>query len=203
MFSRLSVARAIARAPAATSQAFQPTRITTSRFFSSTPCALSSKVYVGGLEWGIEDLDLQAKFESYGTLTNAYVVKDKESRRSRGFGFVEYAEDDAAAKAIEALNETELAGRILLVKMAIQQESGQRTGGSFGGGYGGGDRRGGYGQGRGGFDGGRGGYDNGRRGRDGGGFSRGPRRDGGGYGRGGGNGYGNDGPSYPGGESSF
>lgn len=78
---------------------------------------MSSKLYVGGLAWGTEESGLMAAFSKYGEVVEATVVKDRDSGRSRGFGFVTFADADSANKALE-LNGTELDGREIRVDSA-------------------------------------------------------------------------------------
>ena len=144
---------------------------------------MGQKIYVGNLGFSVSNQDLKTKFEQYGTVTSANIIMDKDTGRSKGFGFVEMDEEEAAKTAISNLHETEVQGRKLIVNESQPRAEGEggfkkRPGG--GGGYGGGGSRGGYGGGgsRGGSGGGgsRGGY-------GGGGGSR------GGYGGGGGRDY--------------
>ncbi|KAI9883685.1 MAG: hypothetical protein M1823_004543 [Watsoniomyces obsoletus] len=133
-----------------------------------------AKLFIGGLAWATDDSVLRAKFEEFGQVEKAEVVKDRETGRSRGFGFVQYTQEADAEAAIQAMNNVEFDGRTIRVDKASERGSGG-GGGGRGGGYGGG---GGYDQGgyRGGYGGG-GGYQGG----GGGGYSGG----GGGYDRGG------------------
>ncbi len=119
-----------------------------------------TKIFVGGLPYQTDDDQLQQIFSSYGEIASAKVITDRDSGRSKGFGFVEMADDASAQKAIAELHEAELGGRTITVNEARPME--QRSGG------GGGDRRGGGG-GRGGYGGGGGGD---RRGGGGGGGKR-------------------------------
>src|SRR5215218_5967951 len=112
----------------------------------------SKNIYVGNLSFQTTADDLRQVFGEYGTVTRAQVVNDRETGRSRGFGFVEMS--DGADEAIAALNGTQFQGRTLTVNEAKPREDRPR-GGSGGGGGGGG--RGGYGGGRGGGGGGYGG----------------------------------------------
>jgi cold-inducible RNA-binding protein len=119
---------------------------------------MGKNIYVGNLPYDTTGDDLVQLFQSYGTVTSGQVIIDKFSGRSRGFGFVEMANDDEAQAAIDALNGTPYGGRPLTVNEARPREDrGGRGGG--GGGYGGGrgGGGGGYGGGRGGYGGG-GGY---------------------------------------------
>lgn len=112
---------------------------------------MSKNLYVGNLPYGVTADDLREVFEQYGTVTRAHVVSDRETGRSRGFGFVEM--DNGADDAIEAMNGADFKGRTLTVNEARPREQRSR----FGGGGGGGGDRGGDRGGRGGYGGG-GGY---------------------------------------------
>lgn len=135
---------------------------------------MATNIYVGNLPWSTTTDDLFAMFQQYGAVTRAQVVTDRETGRSRGFGFVEMPNEAEAQAAIAALNNQQMNGRPLTVNVAKPREAGG-GGGGFGGGGGGGGRRGGYGGG----GGGRGGYGGG--GGGGGGYAGGY---GGGYGGG-------------------
>jgi RNA recognition motif-containing protein len=138
-------------------------------------------IYVGNLSWTMTDDDLSNLFTQYGAVKSAKILKDKMSGRSKGFGFVEMEDDEAAKTAIANLNETEVQGRKLIVNESQPRAEGSGGGGykkSGGGGYGGGGSRGGGGGSRGGYGGGSGG---GRSGGYGGGSGGG--RSGGGYNR--------------------
>jgi RNA recognition motif-containing protein len=137
---------------------------------------MSMKLYVGNLAFKTSSDDLQQLFSAAGTVESASVVEDRDTGRSRGFGFVEMASKEEGEAAIAQFNGKELDGRNLTVNEARPRED---RGGRGGGGGGG---RGGYGGGggRGGGGGGRGGYGGGGGGRGGGGY-------GGGSGGGGGN----------------
>jgi cold-inducible RNA-binding protein len=100
-------------------------------------------LFVGNLSFQTTDSELQALFEQFGEITRVQIMTDRDTGRSRGFGFVEMANDEDAAKAIEALNGKELGGRALNVNEARPKPEG-RGGRGFGGGGGGG--RGGYGR---------------------------------------------------------
>jgi len=99
-------------------------------------------IYVGNLSFDTGDAELRAAFEAYGEVTSASVITDRETGRSRGFGFVEMPSADQAKAAIQALNGTDLGGRALKVNEA--RPRGDSRGGS-GGGRPGGGGRGGYG----------------------------------------------------------
>lgn len=121
---------------------------------------MGKNIYVGNLPYDTTGDDLVQLFQTYGTVTSGQVIIDKFSGRSRGFGFVEMANDDEAQAAIDALNGTPYGGRPLTVNEARPREErggggGAGGGGGSRGGYGGGGSRGGYG---GGGGGGRGGY---------------------------------------------
>jgi RNA recognition motif-containing protein len=104
---------------------------------------MGNRLFVGSLSWNTNDQGLRAAFERFGTVDDAKVIEDRETGRSRGFGFVTFSEESAAQTAIDEMNGAELDGRTLLVNEA--QERAPR-GGGFGGGGGGG--RGGDGRGR-------------------------------------------------------
>ena len=158
-------------------------------------------IYVGNLPWDTTQDDLYQLFGQYGQVAKTQVITDRDTGRSRGFGFVEMATQEEADRAIEALNNFNYNGRPLTVNVAKPRESG--GGGFGGGGAGGGGGRGGYGGGGGGRSGGGGGYGGGGGGRSGGGGGYGGGgggrpSGGGGYG-GGGGGYGGGGGGYGGG----
>jgi RNA recognition motif-containing protein len=129
---------------------------------------MSTKLYVGNLSFGVTSDDLHEHFAQAGTVESAKVVEDRDTGRSRGFGFVEMASPDEAQTAIEQFNGQDLDGRNLVVNEARPREEG---GGGGRGGSGGG--RGGYGGGGGGRGGGGGGGNRGGSGGGGGGnYSR-------------------------------
>jgi cold-inducible RNA-binding protein len=99
-------------------------------------------LFVGNLSFQTTESELQALFEQFGEITRVQIMTDRDTGRSRGFGFVEMASDEAAAKAIEALNGKELGGRALNVNEARPKPEGKGGGRGFGGGGG----RGGYGR---------------------------------------------------------
>ena len=131
---------------------------------------MGNKLYVGNLAYSIRDDDLQQAFSQFGTVSSAKVMMDRDTGRSKGFGFVEMGSDAEAQSAINGMNGQALDGRAVVVNEARPRED--RPGGGYGGG-GGGSRSGG-----GGYGGGGGGY--------GGGGGSGGRSGGGGYGGGGG-----------------
>jgi len=79
---------------------------------------VSTKLFVGSLPWSVDDKTLQTAFEEHGTVVSAKVVKDRDTGRSRGFGFVEMENSSDAKNAIAALNNTELKGRNIIVNEA-------------------------------------------------------------------------------------
>jgi RNA recognition motif-containing protein len=140
----------------------------------------NNKLYVGNLAYSVRDQDLQDAFGAYGQVQSAKVMMDRDTGRSKGFGFVEMETDADAQSAINGLNGQPLSGRSIVVNVARPREerpSGFRS--PYGGGNGGGREGGG------GYGGGAGG---GRREGGGGGYGGGGRREGGGGGYGGGRG---------------
>jgi len=111
---------------------------------------MGKKLYVGNLTYGVTDSTLATMFEPHGTVQSAQVIMDRDTGRSKGFGFVEMGSDQEAQAAIAAMNGKEVDGRSLTVNEAKPRED--RGGGR--GGFGGGGGRGGYGGGRGGGGGG-------------------------------------------------
>jgi len=158
---------------------------------------MGNKLYVGNLPYSVRDGDLEQSFGQFGTVTSAKVMMERDTGRSKGFGFVEMGSDAEAQAAVNGMNGQPLGGRSLVVNEARPMEprpprsGGGGYGGGGGGGYGGG---GGGGYGGGGREGGGGGRDGG--GGYGGGGGGGRREGGGGYGGGGrreGSAGGNDG----------
>jgi len=98
---------------------------------------MSKKLFVGSLSWDTNDEGLRNAFSAHGEISEAIVISDRDTGRSRGFGFVTFDEDESADKAVAALNGTELDGRTIKVDVA---QAKQRSGGGGGGGGG----RGGY-----------------------------------------------------------
>lgn len=127
---------------------------------------MGRKLYVGNLSYGVDSSQLQELFSAHGTVESAEIIADRETGRSKGFGFVQMSTDDEAQAAINALNGQNHEGRPLTVNEAKPREDRPRGGGGGGrggfGGGGGGGGRGGYG---GGGGGGRGGYGGGGGGR--------------------------------------
>ncbi len=141
-------------------------------------------IYVGNLSWNLKDQDLSNLFASHGEVVSAKIVTDKFTNRSKGFGFVEMANDEQAQAAIAALNGTEVDGRGIVVNESRPKPEGGGSGSGGGGGFkkrsfGSGGGGGGY---KGGGSGGGGGY-KGKSGGGGGGYNR---------DRGGSGGYNND-----------
>jgi cold-inducible RNA-binding protein len=142
---------------------------------------MGNKLYVGNLPYTVRDEDLQQAFGAFGNVNSAKVMMERDTGRSKGFGFVEMGSDAEAQSAIEGMNGQFLGGRSLVVNEARPMEARPPRTGGFGGPRGGGGGFGGGGGGdRGGYGGG-GGNDGGFRSPYGGGG----RRDGGGGGRGG------------------
>lgn len=155
---------------------------------------MGNKLYVGNLPYSVRDSDLEQAFSQFGAVTSAKVMMERDTGRSKGFGFVEMGNDAEAQAAVNGMNGQPLGGRSIVVNEARPMEARPpRSGGGYGGGGGGGG--GGYGGGGGGRSGG-GGYGGG--GRSGGGgdggfrspYGAGPRGGGGGGRSGGGGGYG-------------
>ena len=106
-------------------------------------------IYVGNLSWSMTDDDLSNLFSQYGTVSSAKILKEKNTGRSKGFGFVEMEDEEAAKTAIATLNESEVQGRKLIVNESQPRPEGSGYKKSGGGGYGGGrSGGGGYGGGR-------------------------------------------------------
>ncbi len=99
------------------------------------------KLFVGGLSWNTTDDGLRQAFERFGEVTEAKVITDRDTGRSRGFGFVSFSDDQAASAAINEMNGTDLDGRTIKVNEA--EDKGFRSGGGGGRSGGGGFRRGG------------------------------------------------------------
>jgi RNA recognition motif-containing protein len=133
-------------------------------FFYLILIFLKMNIFVAKLNFDTQSEDVQRAFEAFGAVDSAKVIMDRETGRSRGFAFVEMANDDEAQSAIDALNETELDGSTIVVKKAEPRPQKPR-------GFGGGDR-GGFNRGGGGGGGDRGGFSRGGDRGDRGGFSR-------------------------------
>jgi RNA recognition motif-containing protein len=76
-----------------------------------------TKVFVGGLSWGTDDSSLRSKFEEFGTVDDAVIIKDRDTGRSRGFGFVTYEKHEDAEKAVYNMNDQEFDGRTIKVDL--------------------------------------------------------------------------------------
>ena len=112
---------------------------------------MGNKLYVGNLPYSVRDGDLEQSFSQFGTVTSAKVMMERDTGRSKGFGFVEMGSDAEAQAAISGMNGQPMGGRSLVVNEARPMEPRPpRTGGYGGGGYGGGRRDGGNGGGGGG-----------------------------------------------------
>jgi cold-inducible RNA-binding protein len=99
---------------------------------------VSKKLYVGNLSYSVSNRDLEAMFAAHGTVESANVIMDRDTGRSKGFGFVEMSNDQQARAAISALHGKDFEGRDLTVNEARPRE--EKSGGGFGGGFGGGRR---------------------------------------------------------------
>ena len=118
------------------------------------------KIFIAGISYNLSNADLGELFEEFGEVISAKIVMDRETGRSKGFGFVEMPNDEEGNAAIAALNEKEIDGKTLAVSVARPREEGPRRNSNYGGGnrggygnnrgggYGGGNRGGGYGGGR-------------------------------------------------------
>jgi hypothetical protein len=167
---------------------------------------MGNKLYVGNLAYSVRDDSLHEAFSQFGSVTSAKVMMDRETGRSKGFGFVEMGSDAEAQAAINGMNGQALEGRAIVVNEARPRE--ERPGGFGGGGrggYGGSGGGGNYGGGGGGYGGGGGGYGGGGGGRGGygGGGGGGGRSPYGGGGRGGYGGGGGGRGGYGGGSSGY
>ena len=117
-------------------------------------------IFIAGISYNLSNADLGELFEEFGEVISAKIVMDRETGRSKGFGFVEMPNDEEGNAAIAALNEKEIDGKTLAVSVARPREEGPRRNSNYGGGnrggygnnrgggYGGGNRGGGYGGGR-------------------------------------------------------
>ena len=174
---------------------------------------MGNKLYIGNLPYTVRDSDLEQAFSQFGSVTSAKVMMERETGRSKGFGFVEMGSDAEAQAAVNGMNGQPLGGRSIVVNEARPMEArpprsggGGGYGGGGGGGYGGGGGGGYGGGGGGGRSGGGGGGYGGGGGRSGGGgggdggfrspYGAGPRGGGGGGRSGGGGGYGGGGGGY-------
>ena len=94
---------------------------------------MGNKLFVGGLAWGTDDHSLRTAFEAFGSVTEAKVITDRETGRSRGFGFVTFSGGTEAADAIAKMDGTDLDGRSIRVNEAQERSGGPRGGGGGGG----------------------------------------------------------------------
>ena len=99
---------------------------------------MAKKLFVGSLSWNTNEEGLRNAFANHGEVTEAVVISDRDTGRSRGFGFVTFEDDEAANKAVAALNGTELDGRTIRVDVAQAKQRSNGGGGGRRGGYGGG-----------------------------------------------------------------
>jgi RNA recognition motif-containing protein len=111
---------------------------------------MAKKLYVGNLPFTATEQELQAKFAALGNVDSAKIIMDRDSGRSKGFGFVEMSDDGAADTAINSLNGADFSGRAMIVSEARPQAPREGGGGGRGGGFGGGGRGGDRGNGNGG-----------------------------------------------------
>ncbi|MDD0816066.1 RNA-binding protein [Curvibacter sp. HBC28] len=166
---------------------------------------MGNKLYVGNLPYSVRDNDLEQAFGQFGAVASAKVMMERDTGRSKGFGFVEMGSDAEAQAAINGMNGQSLGGRSVVVNEARPMEPRPpRSGGGFGGGGGGGGYGGGGRSGGGGFGGGRSGGGGGGEGGFRSPYGAGPRGGNGGGrggygGGGGGGGYGGGGGGYGGG----
>jgi RNA recognition motif-containing protein len=121
-------------------------------------------IFVGSLPFKVEESELKEVFEEFGEVTSVKIITDRETGRSKGFGFIEMPDDEAAQKAINDVNGAELYGRTIVVNQAEEKKERPSGGGGYRGGSGGG-----------------GGYNRGGNSGGGGGYSRGGNSGGGGY----------------------
>ena len=96
---------------------------------------MSKKLFVGGLSWGTSSEGLREAFAAFGEVTEAKVVTERDTGRSRGFGFVTFADEASASDAMDAMNGADLDGRTLRVDLATDRSRNNNRGGGGGGGY--------------------------------------------------------------------
>ena len=82
---------------------------------------MSNKIFIGGLSWGTNEDGLRESFSKFGEITDARVITDRATGRSRGFGFVTFEESNSAMEAVSSMNEVELDGRVIKVTEAIDK----------------------------------------------------------------------------------
>jgi cold-inducible RNA-binding protein len=112
---------------------------------------MAKKIYVGNLSYSTTEADLSSMFEQIGSVESVQIITDRDTGRSKGFGFVQMTDDESAEKAIAQLNGQEVNGRALTVNEARPMERREFKSGGSGGRGGGGGRKGGGGGGRGGY----------------------------------------------------
>lgn len=105
---------------------------------------MSTKLFIGGLAWSTDDRSLRSKFEEFGPVKDAVVIQDRETGRSKGFGFVTFGDAESANRAISSMDNKELDGRVIRVQVATEREGGASRGGNGGRRFGG-ERQGGFG----------------------------------------------------------
>ncbi|XP_074575411.1 glycine-rich RNA-binding protein 4, mitochondrial-like [Curcuma longa] len=127
---------------------------------------MSTKLFVGSLSWSTDDNSLKEAFDSFGNVIEARVITDRDTGRSRGFGFVNFDSDESASNAVAGMDGRELQGRNIRVSYANKKPPRSDFGGGGYGGGGGGYGGGGYGRGGGGYGGGGGGYGGGSAGQN-------------------------------------
>ncbi|KAK7387616.1 hypothetical protein VNO78_28535 [Psophocarpus tetragonolobus] len=95
-------------------------------------CMSSSKLFIGGLSYGVDDQSLRDAFAGFGDVVEARVITDRDTGRSRGFGFVNFSNDKSASSALSAMDGQDLNGRSIRVSYANDRPSGPRSGGGYG-----------------------------------------------------------------------
>ncbi|KAI8004979.1 hypothetical protein LOK49_LG08G02296 [Camellia lanceoleosa] len=122
-------------------------QVPTASMLNAIRCMSSSKLFIGGLSYGTDDQSLRDAFSGFGDVVDAKVITDRETGKSRGFGFVNFTSDESATSAMSSMDGQPLDGRTVRVSYATERpSSGPR--GNFGGGYSSGNYRGGYGDAR-------------------------------------------------------
>eukprot|EP00268_Persea_americana_P068304 TRINITY_DN94_c0_g1_i2.p1 TRINITY_DN94_c0_g1~~TRINITY_DN94_c0_g1_i2.p1 ORF type:complete len:158 (+),score=36.49 TRINITY_DN94_c0_g1_i2:262-735(+) len=131
----------IKKSISSTAMSREPLPVTS--MFNAIRC-MSTKLFIGGLSYGTDDQSLREAFSSFGDVTEARVINDRDTGKSRGFGFVNFATDESASSALSSMDGQELNGRSIRVSYANERPSGGPRGGygggagGYGGGYGGG-----------------------------------------------------------------
>ncbi|XP_038679176.1 glycine-rich RNA-binding protein 2, mitochondrial-like [Tripterygium wilfordii] len=114
----------------------QSGNVSVSHMLNSVRNMSSSRLFIGGLSYGTDDRSLKEAFESFGEVTDAKVIVDRDTGRSKGFGFVNFSSTDSASSALSAMDGQELSGRNIRVSYAQERPSGPRSfrgDGGFGG----------------------------------------------------------------------